>query len=143
MSPAPHRMRARSIAGVTSSSPQMGVVSAFKFGISYGALRMALTAAQISFDEATPMKWQGAMMCSPPRPRVRPGLPPPKPAALGTKNKNITKRRAQQIFPQMTITHAIADALLLAEYCRRFFTTANFGKATPVMLHGLETVVKR
>jgi hypothetical protein len=34
-------------------------------------------------------------------------------------DKNVTKRRAQQLFPQLKVTHAIADALLIAEYGRR------------------------
>lgn len=34
-------------------------------------------------------------------------------------DKNITKQRAQQLFPSAKVTHKIADALLLAEYCRR------------------------
>lgn len=83
------------------ASPQMGVTSAFTFGRWIGALRMALTACRIPFDEVTPQKWQAVMGC-----RSR-------------GDKNVTKRRAQQLFPSRTITHAIADALLMAEYCRR------------------------
>jgi hypothetical protein len=84
-----------------SSSPQMGVVSAFTFGRGVGALKMALAALEIPYDEVTPQKWQLVMGC-------RSGG-----------DKNITKRRAQQLFPALAITHATADALLLAEYCRR------------------------
>lgn len=80
---------------------QMGVTSAFTFGKGYGAILMALTAASIPFDEVLPAKWQQVMGC-------RTGG-----------DKNISKRRAQQLFPTLTVTHAIADALLLAEYCRR------------------------
>ena len=83
------------------SSPQMGVVSAFTFGCGYGGLRMALAAAGIPYDEAVPVKWQNAMRC-----RSR-------------GDKNVTKRRAQELFPSVKVTHGIADALLLAEYCRR------------------------
>lgn len=84
------------------ASPQMGVVSAFTFGKGYGALLMALTAAKIKFDEVSPRKWQAAMQC------------------LTKGDKNVSKRRAQQLFPQLTITHATADALLIAEFCRRW-----------------------
>jgi Holliday junction resolvasome RuvABC endonuclease subunit len=84
-----------------SSSPQMGVVSAFTFGRGVGALKMALAALEIPYDEVTPQKWQLVMGC-----RSR-------------GDKNVTKRRAQQLFPALTITHATADALLMAEYCRR------------------------
>lgn len=84
-----------------SSSPVMSGKAAFTFGGSYRALRMALTAAEIRFDEVTPFVWQRALKC------------------LSGGDKNVTKQRAQQLFPSAKITHAIADALLLAEYARR------------------------
>lgn len=94
-----------------SASPQMGVVSAFKFGGSARAVRMALTALRIPYDRVLPTKWQTLMGC-----RTGGG-------ALGTRSatdaKNITKRRAQELWPGSRITHAVADAMLLAEYCRR------------------------
>lgn len=83
------------------SSPGWGHVGAFKFGLSYGSLRMALTAAGIPFDEVLPAKWQTVMGCR------------------SAGDKNITKRRAQSLFPDRKVTHAIADALLIAEFCRR------------------------
>lgn len=83
------------------ASPQMGVTSAFTFGCGYGGLRMALTATGIPFSEVTPKKWQGVMQC-------RTGG-----------DKNVTKRRAQELFPLAKVTHAVADAILLAEYARR------------------------
>lgn len=84
-----------------SASPQMGVVSAFTFGAGYGALQMALAATKIPYDLVTPVKWQTALGCR----------------TQG--DKNVSKRRAQQLFPSIQITHAVADALLLAEYARR------------------------
>lgn len=81
--------------------PRQGVVSTFTFGQGYGAIKMALVANQLSFDEVVPAKWQRAMGC------------------LSKGDKNVTKRRAQELFPHIPkITHATADALLLAEYCR-------------------------
>lgn len=90
----------RAVLEFVRSSPQMGVRSAFTFGQGYGSLRMALCAAKISYEEVTPQKWQGAMGC-----RTR-------------GDKNVTKRTAQQLFPRVAVTHSIADALLMAEYCR-------------------------
>lgn len=83
------------------SMPKQGVASSFKFGQSYGFLRGLLIACGIPFEEVSPVKWQTAMGC-------RSGG-----------NKNVTKARAQQLFPNVKVTHANADALLLAEYCRR------------------------
>lgn len=83
------------------SSPQMGVKSAFSFGQSYGFLRGLLIAQGIPFETITPAKWQRAMGC------------------LSKGDKNVTKARAQELFPAIKVTHAIADALLIAEYGRR------------------------
>lgn len=93
----------RAILERVRSSPQMGVVSAFTFGCGYGGLRMALHACGIPFDEVTPLKWQNVLGC-----RTR-------------GDKNVTKRRAQELFHGVKVTHAIADALLLAEYGRRAY----------------------
>lgn len=82
------------------SMPKQGHNGAFTYGRGYGAVQMALHAAWIPFDIVTPRKWQAAMGC------------------LSGGDKNVTKRRAQQLFPEEKITHALADALLLAAYCR-------------------------
>lgn len=83
------------------SSPQMGVVSAFTFGRGFGHIEMALTAAKIRYDEVRPQEWQKRLNC------------------LSKGDKNVTKARAQGLFPHLKITHATADALLIAEYGRR------------------------
>lgn len=82
------------------SSPQMGVKSAFTFGNGFGHLEMALTAAAIPFERIHPRVWQKAMGC------------------MTGGNKNISKAKAQELFPSLKITHATADALLIAEYGR-------------------------
>ena len=83
------------------SMPGQGVSSSFKFGRGFGTLEMALTAAGIRFEYVTPQKWQKALGC------------------LTKGDKNVSKAKAQQLFPHLKITHAIADGLLIAEYCRR------------------------
>jgi crossover junction endodeoxyribonuclease RuvC len=80
------------------SSPQMGVKSAFTFGNGFGHLEMALTAAGIPFERVRPQVWQKAMGC------------------LTKGDKNVSKRRAQELFPDIKVTHATADALLIARY---------------------------
>lgn len=84
-----------------SSSPQMGVKSAFTFGNGFGHLEMALTAASIPFHRVRPQEWQKEMKC------------------LTGGDKNVSKARAQELFPSLKITHSTADALLIAEYGRR------------------------
>lgn len=81
-----------------SSSPQMGVVSAFSFGNGFGHLEMALTAAGIAFTKVRPQVWMKHLGC------------------MTKGDKNVTKRMAQQLYPNIKITHANADALLIHEY---------------------------
>ncbi len=81
---------------------KMGAVSAFTFGRNVERVLMALEAADIPYDEVLPVKWQTELGC-----RSR-------------GDKNVTKARAQALFPVgVKVTHATADALLIAEYCRR------------------------
>lgn len=80
------------------SSPQMGVTSAFTFGRGYGTLLGLLTASYVPFEEISPQKWQKALGC------------------MTKGDKNVSKRKAQQLFPWLKITHANADALLIAKY---------------------------
>ena len=80
------------------SSPQMGVVSSFTFGNGFGHLEMALTAAGIPFERVRPQVWQKAMGC------------------MTRGDKNVSKRRAQELFPSIKVNHYIADALLIAAY---------------------------
>lgn len=93
------------------SMPKQGVASSFKFGMSYGSLLMGLAAFQIAFTRVSPMAWQKRMVGLS---RGRKG-----PTDGKTEKKNSTKARALELFPGRKITHAIADALLLAEDCRR------------------------
>lgn len=91
-------MGIRAYLEAVSSSPQMGVVSAFSFGRGYGNLEMALTAAGIPFERVRPQVWQKSLGC------------------MTKGDKNVSKRRAQELFPDRKITHATADALLIAHY---------------------------
>ena len=80
--------------------PGQGVASTFAFGASWGFLRGLLVALRVPYCEPSPAKWQAAMAC-------RTGG-----------DKNVSKAAAQRLWPGVKITHAIADALLLAEYAR-------------------------
>jgi hypothetical protein len=89
--------------------------SQFKFGTNNGALLMALTAAQIPFATVSPATWQKGVGIAPRRKAVK-GRGGETPTAW----KNRLKARAQGLHPGIAITLATADALLIAEYCRRF-----------------------
>lgn len=94
------------------SSPQQGVRSAFTFGQSYGILRMAVVAAGIRLEHVSPPKWKSAMGVK----RIGGGF-----GKRDTAKKRASKRRAQELFPDVRVTHATADALLLMDFCRRKF----------------------
>ncbi len=83
------------------SMPKQGVVSSFKFGVGYGFLLGLLTALKIPFERVTPQKWQKVLGC------------------LSHGDKNITKAKAQELFPVQKWTHGTADSVLIAEYGRR------------------------
>jgi Holliday junction resolvasome RuvABC endonuclease subunit len=81
--------------------------AAFRFGQSYGGLRMALTAADIPFQAVVPKTWQKTFSLTRGKSEAK------------TAWKNRIKAKAQQLFPSEKVTLAIADALLIAEHCRR------------------------
>ena len=80
---------------------RMGSRSAFTFGRGYGNLEMALTAAGIPFTRVRPQVWQKELGC------------------MTKGDKNVSKRKAQELFPSMKVTHATADSLLIATYGTR------------------------
>lgn len=84
------------------SLPRDGHVGAFTFGRVVGILAEAVIARGVQLHEVPPVIWQSHMEC------------------LTGGNKNISKKRAQELFPdEVKITHALADALLISEYGRR------------------------
>lgn len=90
-----------------NAMPGQGVSSTFKFGKSYGSLLMLLAASKIPFTRVRPAMWCKEF-----------GLK----RKTGEKSsawKNRHKAVAQDLFPDIKISHANADALLISEYCRR------------------------
>jgi hypothetical protein len=125
-----------------NTSPQMGVVSAGTFMRGYGTLLMALTAAGIRFEEVRPQVWQKALGI-PPRKKATKKVSSTV-VVDGTlvnvgKYRSVThnietdtqwkhrlRKKAQQLFPSLEVWRgtignqlAVADAILIAEFCRR------------------------
>ncbi len=94
-----------------SAMPKQGVASTFKFGANFGTWIGRLEALGLSFDFVTPQKWQKEVYDSAPR--------------KGVDKKRLSLDRARRLFPRAAgyLTrkkdHNRADALLMAEYCRR------------------------
>lgn len=91
------------------SSPQMGVRSAFTFGRNFGFWLGALGALRIPLRLVKPQVWQKGI----------PGLA----GRQGPERKAALKAEAARRFPQLRVTHATADALLLADWARTRMTT--------------------
>ena len=88
--------------------PMQSPTTMFKMGTNFGKIHMALVAAGIAFDQVLPRDWQAQF-----------GLLRGGKKMTNTEKKNTHKAKAEQLFPLLKITHAVADALLIAEYCRR------------------------
>lgn len=86
---------------------QQGVSSAFTFGQNFGQILGVLAALKLPHELVTPVTWQrefGLVM---------------KGETNQTVKKNKHKAEASRLFPGVKVTHAVADALLLAEWLRR------------------------
>lgn len=81
--------------------PTDGGQGANTFGRVDGLIRGAILARGYKPQDAYPQRWQAALEC------------------MTGGNKNISKRKAQELWPQEKWTHATADAALIAEYGRR------------------------
>ena len=79
-----------------------GIASSGKFMQGYGFLRGILIALKYPLHDVSPIKWQRTLGC------------------LTKGDKNVTKQMAQQLFPQIKVTHSIADALLIAYFGKLF-----------------------
>jgi hypothetical protein len=75
-----------------------GGQGAFTFGKLVGLIHGTLLCQEIRLVHVMPSMWQSKMRC------------------LSGGNKNVTKHRAIELFPSEKVTHATADALLIAAY---------------------------
>lgn len=89
------------------SMPGQGVASTFKFGQNFGYCEMALALSQCRYEYVQPTKWQKHYGLA--------GLKLPSQA----EKKRRHKEKAQQLFPDIKITLANCDALLIMEYNRQ------------------------
>lgn len=76
----------------------------------YCSIRMALIGNKIPFEEITPAKWVRGV-----------GIPARGKSMSKTDWKNTLKQKAQQMFPKAKVTLAVADAILIAVYARRYY----------------------
>lgn len=87
------------------SFPGQGVVSSFTFGRGYGFLRACFISNGIEIQDVQPRTWQKAMRV------VTRGRTESK-----TNFKNRMKSMAQELHPELKVTLATADAILICHY---------------------------
>lgn len=101
-----------------TSSPQMGVASAFSFGENFGFIQGMLEAFYMPYELVKPQKWKKAMSCLLGR------------DATPKQKKERDLEVAKRLFPQVSFRRTprcktdwydAADAILLAEYGRRLY----------------------
>lgn len=85
--------------------PGQGVSSSFTFGKSYGSVIQGLVDGDFAILDVTPREWMRAL-----------GLPSREEAGSKTAKKNAHKAMAAALFPDVKVTHAVADALLIARW---------------------------
>lgn len=119
LSAAPRIQPVEALMERVGAMPKQGVSSTFKFATNFGRWIGRLEALDISFGFVIPRKWQGHMFGSTPKIfMIRKGI-----KKLNTKAMSLEVARG--LFPkcrdQLTRKKDAdrADALLIAEYCRR------------------------
>jgi hypothetical protein len=101
-----------------SAMPKQGVSSTFNFGRNYGFLRGMLVANSLSFREVTPQTWQKNMSVIKKRHKNARGEII---VESNTLFKNRLKQKAQNLYPNVKMTLATCDAVLIAEYLRLMY----------------------
>jgi hypothetical protein len=99
--PMPIIKRSKGATGETREEVNPGLNQIGNFMKHYGFLRGCLIAIGITVEDIRPQAWQKLLGC------------------MTRGNKNVSKVKAQQLFPTIQITHKIADALLIAEAGRK------------------------
>lgn len=82
------------------ATPNMGKRSAFTFGRQFERILTVLEALGLKYRLAPPQVWMEKMGC------------------LTGGDKKVTLKKAQKLWPKLTITHSTADAMLIAAYAR-------------------------
>src|SRR6185436_2616743 len=99
--PMPIIKRSKGPTGETREEVNPGLNQIGNFMKHYGFLRGCLISIGIPIEDIRPQAWQKLLGC------------------MTRGNKNISKAKAQQLFPTVQVTHKIADALLIAEAGRK------------------------
>jgi len=98
--------------GEDGEARKMGAQSMFVFGENNGKLKAFLTATYIPSEFYVPQTWQKYY-----------GIKKDAKTESQTDHKRNLKQRAEQLWPKIKITNDMADALLIANYCKKIKET--------------------
>ena len=93
-----------------SAMPGQGVSSTFKFGQNFGWWQGVLDSIQIPYKLVTPYSWQKGL-----------GIKKKQKNESQTDFKRRLKHEAEKLYPNLKITNATADAMLIAHYAKSNF----------------------
>lgn len=99
-----------------NATPKAGSSASFKFGASYGFLRGVLHGLEIPFEDVQPKAWRKTVGLGAAKGSVKVGFDDDGGGAAYAARKKASRAKAQQLFPNIKVTNAIADALLIAEH---------------------------
>ena len=88
------------------SFPGQGVVSTFSFGQNFGQWEGIISSLPIDYEYVQPKAWQKFFNIKEKEKKIR---------------KLKLKQKAMDLYPNIKVTYAISDAILIMEYAKDFF----------------------
>ena len=85
----------------------MGAMTSFVFGENNGFIKGLLVAAMIPYEEKVPQTWQKSFGMKKEKGEMQPSY------------KRKLKEKAEQLYPSLKITTDTADAVLIADFCKK------------------------
>lgn len=92
------------------AAPGQSPRSMFAFGQNFGFWEALLLYNKVPYRLVTPQEWQR-------------GIPNAHARSSKTEHKNALKMEAARRYPHLKVTHAIADAMLIADYAKKIFSS--------------------
>lgn len=112
--------RKQAIIEFASSRSAQGVRSVWRFSANYNLCRMGMVALGIPFRHVMPRQWQGSFGLVGKMGSAKwNAMTAAERSAYKRVKKNRSKDLAQELFPDMRVTHMISEALLMLEYLGR------------------------
>jgi len=103
--------------------PGMAAGAMFNFGESYGFVQGVLVSTGVPYELVTPQSWMKHMRIPKRDIQMHPETKKELPGSESkTEYKRRLKQKAEELYPKIKITNDTADAILIADYCKRLKT---------------------